>query len=65
MNKTGIRKQYVVARYWRGSYVETMCKPMTKKEAETLCSNLSSKPDVLNKYEVKKIGSTTKKVTYL
>lgn len=60
-----MKKKYVVARYFRGHYVETMCEPKTKKEAEILCRKLTEKEDSLNSYKVEKIGSTLKRITYL
>lgn len=60
-----MKKQYVIARYWRGSYVETMCEPTTKKDADKRCAKLQEKEDPLNEYKVLKIPTTNKKVTYV
>lgn len=60
-----MKKQYVIARYWRGAYVETMCKPTTKKDADKRCAKLQEKEDPLNEYKVLKIPTTNKKVTYV
>ena len=43
-----MKKQYVIARYWRGAYVETMCEPTTQKDADKRCAKLQEKEDPLN-----------------
>lgn len=42
-----MKKQYVIARYWRGSYVETMCEPTTRKDADKRCAKLQEKKTLL------------------
>ena len=60
-----MKTQYVIARYWRGAYVETMCEPTTKKDADKRCAKLQEKENPLNEYKVLKIPTTNKKVTYV
>ncbi len=60
-----MKKQYVIARYWRGHHVETMCEPTTKKDADMRCAKFKEKEDPLNEYKVLKIPTTCKKVTYV
>jgi hypothetical protein len=57
-----MKKKYIVVRYWSGSHAETMGKPMTKKEAESLCEALSKKASMFTEYKVHKIGTTRKKI---
>lgn len=64
-NKIDMKKQYVIARYWRGAYVETMCEPTTQKDADKRCAKLQEKEDPLNEYRVLKIATKNKKVTYI
>ena len=49
------KKKYVVARYWRGSYVETVCKPTSRDNAESLCDGLNESTGTVNEYKVKEI----------
>lgn len=65
LNNSDMKKQYVIARYWRGSYVETMCEPTTQKHANKRCAKLQEKEDPLNEYRVLKIATKNKKVTYI
>ncbi|MBK5721318.1 hypothetical protein JGH11_10585 [Dysgonomonas sp. Marseille-P4677] len=58
-------KKYVVARYFRGYYVQTMCEPKNKKDAELLCQSLSKEEGPSTAYKVEKIKSTKKKIKYL
>ena len=60
-----MKKQYVIARYFRGWHVETMCQPTTKKDADKRCAKLQKEASPLTVYKVLKIGTTNKKVTYI
>lgn len=60
-----MKKQYIIARYFRGWHVETMCKPTTKNDAEKRCTKLSKEASALTEYKVLKIATTNKKVIYI
>ncbi len=61
-----MKKQYVIARYFRGWYVQTMCQPTTKKDADKRCAKLQKKEvSSLTEYKVLKIATTNKKVAYI
>lgn len=64
-NKSYMKKQYVIARYFRGWYVETMCQPTTKRDADKRCVKLQKEASPLTEYKVLKIATTDKKVTYI
>ncbi len=57
-----MKKKYIVARYFRGSYVETKCNPTTKKEAESMCARLNEKASELTHYRVLPVGTTRKNI---
>ena len=64
-NKSYMKKQYVIARYFRGWHVETMCQPTTKRDADKRCAKLQKEASPLTEYKVLKIATTNKKVTYI
>lgn len=57
-----MKKKYIVARYWRGAYIETMCEPKTKKEATELCDKCNLIANEVTEYKVHRIGNTHKVV---
>lgn len=60
-----MKKQYVIARYFRGWHVETMCEPTTKKDADKRCAKFQKEASPLTEYKVIKIATTRKKVTLI
>lgn len=60
-----MKKQYVIARYFRGWHAATVCEPTTKKDAEKRCAKLQKEASSLTEYKVLKIGATRKKVTLI
>lgn len=47
---------YVIARYWRGCYVETVSKPIKKDDAYSIINDLKSKEDALNDYRILRVN---------
>jgi len=60
-----MKKKYVIIRLWRGSHVQTVGAPQTKKEAESRCAKLNETASTFTKYEVHNIGNTKKRVTLI
>lgn len=60
-----MKKQYIIARYFKGWHVETMCEPTTKKDAVKRCAKLQKAAPPLTEYKVLKIATTRKKVTII
>ena len=60
-----MKKQYIIARYFRGRYTETMCEPTTKKDAYKRCAKLQKEASPLTEYKVLEIATTHKKVTLI
>lgn len=60
-----MKKQYIIARYFKGCHVETMCEPTTKKDANKRCAKLQKDAPPLTEYKAIKIATTRKKVTLI
>lgn len=54
-----MNNKYVVARYWKGCYVQTMCNPMSEKNATIAADRLNKDAGMFNEYKVKQVNDNT------
>lgn len=50
-----MNNKYVVARYWKGCYVQTMCNPMSEKNATIAADRLNKDAGMFDEYKVKQV----------